>query len=160
MGTSKLDNETLRGIETLALDIARSAGFRDFATLDHESPADSASKVMRTTGSAMDGKGTQEPAKDAAGGDTVLRAFHNRAPKDCSESESSTPRWTGYGVPLRDVDIIQGLFAMESTTISFLVAFFGAWSFHGRPVVAGALLAIAALIATSSIWLGFLNQSV
>ncbi len=83
MGTSKLDNETLRGIETLALDIARSAGFRDFATLDHESPADSASKVMRTTGSAMDGKGTQEPAKDAAGGDTVLRAFHNRAPKDC-----------------------------------------------------------------------------
>jgi hypothetical protein len=47
---------------------------------------------------------------------------------------------------------------MDTTTISALALLIGAWSVHGRPVIAGMLLTVATIIAGSSVWFPLLRQ--
>jgi hypothetical protein len=47
---------------------------------------------------------------------------------------------------------------MDTTTISAITLLLGAWSLHGRPVIAGTLLAAATIIAGSSVWFPLLHH--
>lgn len=48
--------------------------------------------------------------------------------------------------------------SMDATTISALTLLIAAWSHHGRPVIAGTLLAAATIIASSTVWVPLLRQ--
>jgi hypothetical protein len=49
---------------------------------------------------------------------------------------------------------------MDTTTISAITLLFGAWSLHGRPVIAGTLMAAATIIVSSPLWLALLRNAV
>ncbi len=48
---------------------------------------------------------------------------------------------------------------MDTATISALTLLIGAWSVHGRPIIAGTLLTVATIIAGSSVWVPLLRQA-